>query len=140
MANVSRINGFRPLKYQSGKPYFGAVTMYQVDATDATALGIGDMVKLDGTASAAGIRGVTRATLSAPCIGAIVGGKTKPESSPCMERTAAKYLSPFPVQVCHTYFSSPSLSLNLILNFLAYACPKLFKEPFSRTFPFGIKV
>src|SRR3990167_1298248 len=73
MANVSRINGFRTLKYKSGKPYFGAVTMYQVDATDATALGIGDMVKLDGTASAAGIRGVTRATLSAPCIGSIVG-------------------------------------------------------------------
>lgn len=73
MANVSRINGFRPVKYQSGQAYTGAVTMYQVDATDATALGVGDMVKLDGTASTAGIRGVTRATLSAPVIGAIVG-------------------------------------------------------------------
>jgi len=51
----------------------GQVTMYQVDATDATALGVGDLVKLDGTASAAGIRGVSRAVISTPLVGAVVG-------------------------------------------------------------------
>lgn len=80
MPNVSRINGFRPVKYTTGSPYMGQVNMYQVDATDATALGVGDMVKLDGTASAAGIRGVTRATLSAPVVGAIVGFVVDPTS------------------------------------------------------------
>ncbi|MCR4308166.1 MAG: hypothetical protein NUV80_06425 [Candidatus Berkelbacteria bacterium] len=73
MANVSRINGFRPVAYLSGAPYNGKVTKYQIDATDATALGVGDMVKFDGTADTLGIPGITRATLSAPCLGAIVG-------------------------------------------------------------------
>mgnify|MGYP001591218354 CR=1 FL=1 len=73
MANVSRINGFRPVKHLNGSPYNGLVGYYQVDATDATAIGVGDLVKFDGTASAAGIRGVTRASVSAPCMGAVVG-------------------------------------------------------------------
>ena len=79
MANVSRINGFRPVKHLNGSPYNGQVTMYSIDATDATAIGIGDMVKLDGSASAEGIRQVTRATVSAPVIGAVVGFKVDPD-------------------------------------------------------------
>ena len=92
MANVSRINGFRPIRYQSGKPYTGACTMYQVAAADATALGLGDMVKLDGSASTAGIRGVTRASLSAPLIGPIVGFVVDPTNLNTPQYRAASTL------------------------------------------------
>ena len=48
MPNVSRIFGFRPSRYLSGAPYNGAMTKYFVTAGDATAIGVGDLVKLDG--------------------------------------------------------------------------------------------
>lgn len=73
MANTSRINGFRPVKHLNGSPWNGQVTMYSIDATDATAIGVGDMVKTDGSAHADGIRQVTRATVSAALIGPVVG-------------------------------------------------------------------
>jgi hypothetical protein len=54
MANTSRINGFRPVKYKSGAPYTGAATKYLIPATDGTAVYIGDLVKLAGSADAKG--------------------------------------------------------------------------------------
>src|SRR3990167_2969332 len=79
MANVSRVNGFRPVKYLSGQPYFGAVNMYSIDATDTTIIAVGDMVKLDGTQdSSTGLRQVTRATVSAAVLGPVVGFKVDP--------------------------------------------------------------
>lgn len=73
MANVSRINGFRPVASLGNSAFNMRLTKYQIDATDATAIGVGDLVKFDGTADTLGIRGVTRATQSAPCVGAVVG-------------------------------------------------------------------
>ena len=73
MANVSRINGFTPVRHLFGSPYMGQVTMYGVDATDATILAVGDMVKLDGNATTEGRRCVTRATVSAAVLGPVVG-------------------------------------------------------------------
>lgn len=76
MANVSRINGFRPVKYLSGQPYYGACNMYSIDATDATIIAVGDLVKLDGLQdSTTGLRQVTRATVSAAVLGPVVGFK-----------------------------------------------------------------
>jgi len=52
MPNVSRINGFKPVKHVNGSPYNGQANIYFVPATDGTALFVGDPVKLaaDGNA------------------------------------------------------------------------------------------
>lgn len=54
MANVDRPRGLFPVKYQSGAPYNGAVNMYLLPSSDGTATFIGDLVKLGGSAGAAG--------------------------------------------------------------------------------------
>lgn len=95
MANVNRVNGFRPTRYLNGAPWNGAATKYFVRAADSTALFIGDAVKLDGGSDAGGIRSVTQATAGAAAIGVVVGMVVDPLTinSP-MYRTAstARYL------------------------------------------------
>jgi hypothetical protein len=74
MANVARVNGFRPVRYLNGAPYNGAVTRYFVGAADTTALFEGDLVKLGtATTSPIGMRSVTRAAAGDALVGAIVG-------------------------------------------------------------------
>ena len=73
MANVSRINGFRPVKHLNGSPYNGAVNLYAILAADNTATFVGDLVKLSGTASADGVASVAQAAAGNAVIGAIVG-------------------------------------------------------------------
>lgn len=73
MANVSKLNGFRPVKHTSGAPYNGQANLYAVASSDGTALFVGDPVKLDGGGDANGIPTVTRATASGPVLGVIVG-------------------------------------------------------------------
>lgn len=72
MANVSRISGFRPVKTGLGAPWNGQLTRYYVPATDATAIYIGDLVKLNGNADVNGIRSVTKASVGDAVVGAIV--------------------------------------------------------------------
>ncbi len=48
MANVSRPNGFRPVKHLNGSPYNGQVNIYEIVAGDNTATFVGDLVKADG--------------------------------------------------------------------------------------------
>lgn len=62
MANVSRIQGLNPLKHLDGSSWNGALETFALLAADATAVGIGDVVKLSGTADAAGVPSITRAT------------------------------------------------------------------------------
>lgn len=73
MANVSRINGFRPVKYLNGAPWNGQVTRYSIPASDGTAVFVGDLVKLHATADANGIRGVIQAATSDAVVGVVVG-------------------------------------------------------------------
>lgn len=73
MPNTSRINGFRPVRYLNGSPWNGAATKYATQASDGTAIFMGDAVKLDGGSDGAGIRSVTQATAGAAVIGAVVG-------------------------------------------------------------------
>src|SRR5258708_5217607 len=54
MANISRVNGFRPVKHLDGSPYNGQVNKYWVAAGDGTALFVGDIVKLSGTSDTDG--------------------------------------------------------------------------------------
>src|SRR5574337_68928 len=46
MANVSRVNGLRPVKHINGSPFNGQVNRYFAAASDATAIFNGDLVKL----------------------------------------------------------------------------------------------
>lgn len=52
MANTSRINGFRPVKYLNGSAWNGQANIYEIVVGDGTATMIGDLVKADsGTAT-----------------------------------------------------------------------------------------
>lgn len=83
MANVNRVNGFRPVKDLNASPWNGQVTRYVVAAADGTILAVGDLVKFAGTTGTGdylGIRGVTRAAASDALVGAIVGFDVVPDS------------------------------------------------------------
>lgn len=78
MANVIRVNGFKPVKHINGSPFNGQLTTYYVAASDATAIGIGDLVKLAAVSDANGTRGVTKCAVGDPSIGAVVGVNYNP--------------------------------------------------------------
>jgi len=73
MANTSRIRGFTPVKHTSGAPYNSQGNIYAVAATDGVALFVGDPVTLDGSANAAGVATVTKASASGTVLGVITG-------------------------------------------------------------------
>lgn len=78
MANISKINGFKPVKHVSGSPYNGQANVYFVPATDSTALFVGDVVKLAADGNADGYPQVTAATAGvagtgAAAVGVVVG-------------------------------------------------------------------
>lgn len=73
MANVSRIFGFRPRANQRGAVSSVKLNRYYVQAADATLIGVGDLVKLDGSVDADGIPAVTRAAANNVCVGPVVG-------------------------------------------------------------------
>lgn len=79
MANVSRVNGFRPVKHLNGSPYNGQANWYYIPSTDSTAVFVGDLVKLAGSASADGYPTVAQAAASdTKIIGVVVGLKPDP--------------------------------------------------------------
>ena len=56
MANTARINGFSPVKYQSGAPYNGACNRYAIPTADTTAsYAIGDVVQSAAGSDANGV-------------------------------------------------------------------------------------
>jgi hypothetical protein len=78
MANVSRPNGFFPVKHTTGAPYNGQFTLYEVGAADGAALFVGDLVKASDEDSTTGYPTVERAGTSGAItsgllIGSIVG-------------------------------------------------------------------
>lgn len=73
MANVSRVFGLRPVKHLNGSPYNGQFNVYYVPASDGTAMGAGDLVKLAGSASADGYATVAQSAAGNPSIGVVVG-------------------------------------------------------------------
>lgn len=72
MANVSRVNGFKPAKTGLGAAWNGQLTKYFVAATNATAIFVGDLVSLDGTSDVNGIRGLTKTAIGGASVGALV--------------------------------------------------------------------
>lgn len=75
MANVSRPNGFRPVKYLSGAPWNGKFTIYAIPAAEGTATFVGDLVKLysGDTTDVVNYPTVQRAAASDALIGVVVG-------------------------------------------------------------------
>jgi len=49
MANPNIANGLVPVRSLTGAPYNGAFNVYSVPASDGTLIGIGDLVKINGT-------------------------------------------------------------------------------------------
>jgi len=83
MANVQRVNGFRPVKHLSGAPYNGQFNIYEIVANDSTATMVGDLVKGDnGTGTdvypTCVRHGTTGEVTSGEAIGVIVGFVTMP--------------------------------------------------------------
>lgn len=72
MANVSRVNGFRPIGHTNGAPWNGQVNKYAILAADGTATFVGDLVKLSGTADADGVASVAQVAAGNTPIGPIV--------------------------------------------------------------------
>lgn len=73
MANSNVAFGLKPVRMADGGPYNGAVNMYYVQASDGTALFIGDPVVKDGSADAAGVASVTRGSVGGPFTGVVQG-------------------------------------------------------------------
>jgi len=72
MASVSRINGFRPVKSITGAPYTGQANLYFLPSSYATAVAVGDLVKLAGDArSPTGVPTVNRAGATDAAVGVI---------------------------------------------------------------------
>lgn len=78
MANVSRVNGFRPVQNMNGSAWNGTLTRYFIPTADGTAVFEGDAVKIAGTASALGVRGVTKASVGDAIVGHVVGFSVNP--------------------------------------------------------------
>ena len=80
MANVDRVNGFKPVGHIHGAGYSGETQEYSVDSGYAQALFVGDPVKSSGTADSNGVPGVLLAAASDNMIGIITGIKVSQPS------------------------------------------------------------
>lgn len=89
MANVSRINGFRPVKHMTGAPYNGQVNRYNTTTGDATSTFIGDLVVIQGTADADGIMNVKRAAANGVCVGVVQSVEPDPTNLALAHRSAS---------------------------------------------------
>lgn len=89
MANVSKINGFKPVKHLNGSPYNGQFNLYEIPAGDSSATFIGDMVMSDNTAGTehfptcirVGASGQVTDVTATPILGVVVGIKKLPVGS-----------------------------------------------------------
>lgn len=81
MANVSRVNGLRPVKHTNGSPWNGQVNRYYIPASDSVALFQGDVVTLAAAVDATGTPAVTKAVgtpIAGPAVGVVVGFSINP--------------------------------------------------------------
>jgi hypothetical protein len=80
MANVSRVNGLRPVKHVDGSPWNGQLNRYFVPASDGTAIYQGDLVKLGGAVDSVGVPSVAKfvAGTDSAAVGVAVGFSINP--------------------------------------------------------------
>ncbi|KKN42614.1 hypothetical protein LCGC14_0711640 [marine sediment metagenome] len=80
MANNDAPHGFTPIKHLSGAPYSGQANKYNIASDYSTALYIGDIVKLAGSADTRGVPTIERAAATDLPVGVITAFEPKPES------------------------------------------------------------
>lgn len=73
MANTNVARGLVPVKMADGSPYNGATNPMHAPASYATAIYIGDPVKISGTADSAGVPGATLSAAGETISGVVVG-------------------------------------------------------------------
>ena len=77
MANVSRVNGFKPVKHINGSPYNGQANIYEVAAGETIPVFVGDLVLLSNSAATSFYPAVeapvAAAATSGLYVGAVVG-------------------------------------------------------------------
>jgi len=81
MANVSRVNGFKPVKHFTGAPYSGQANIYEVSVSETIPIFVGDLVVRSTNASTSGLVTVKSLSASASAndvvagvvLGAVVG-------------------------------------------------------------------
>lgn len=74
MANPDVPRGLKPVRYQGGAAYSGAVNRYYIPATDATAVYIGGLVKMAGSADSRGYASVSGNITTGDVIVGVVTG------------------------------------------------------------------
>ena len=93
MANVSRVNGFRPVGHLNGSPWNGKVNKYWFPAGDGTAAFVGDIVKLDGTADSDGYASVIQAAAGNTPVGVVVWFEPNPDNLMQVHRVASQNIA-----------------------------------------------
>ncbi len=77
MANVNRVNGFRPVRHLTGAPYNGQCNIYEVPAGETIPVFVGDLVVLSNSAATDAYPAVearvTLAQTGGAYVGAVVG-------------------------------------------------------------------
>lgn len=74
MANSDAPMGLKPVRYLSGAVYTGAANTYSIPDTDATAVYLGGLVKLAGSANADGVATVTGNVATGDAVVGVVVG------------------------------------------------------------------
>jgi hypothetical protein len=94
MANADAARGLIPSRYLSGAPYNGAANKYYVPASDSTAIYVGGLVKLAGSADADGIASVTgNVATGNAVVGVVVGvAPVTADSTIYREASTARYV------------------------------------------------
>lgn len=90
MANADTPAGATPVMHRNGAPYNGAFRVYSVPSGDATALYVGDFVKLAGTGQTINgrvLQDVARAATGDVIVGVVVG--VKPDTQDSLRYRAA---------------------------------------------------
>lgn len=72
MANSDAAFGLRPVRYLGGAAWTGAANWYHVPATDSTAIYVGGLVKLAGSADSDGVPTVTGNVATADVVAGVV--------------------------------------------------------------------
>jgi hypothetical protein len=89
MANSDAPRGLNPVRNLSGAPYNGAVRKYYVPSSDSTAIYVGGLVKLVGSADSRGIPTVTGNVASTNIIVGVCIGMADPTRDSLLYRAAS---------------------------------------------------
>lgn len=81
MANADIATGLAPKMYLNGAPYNGKAGRYYIPSTDGTAVYVGDLVKLAGSADSEGVPTVTKASSTDAVVGVVVGVEAETRDS-----------------------------------------------------------